>query len=99
MGFSYFLRRAQEALKKLTIAANTITVRNDFENGMRYLRCSDLDWSGLTSDRLKTFKSRARVRGVKYRCPCDDPVTPGLDRVSDIFRRDSSVDFNRQRNP
>ena len=60
---------------------------------------SNLHRSGLTSSRQHIFQGSSRVRSVKNGCPCDDPVTPGPDRVSHVIEADSTIDLNRQWNP
>src|SRR5437868_4106155 len=93
MGFSYFLRRAQEALSRLSTAAVKIRFRPKDVIGN-----SNSHRRRVPRDRLHIHECRAWIRRVKNRRPCDDPVTPRPHGLSDVFRVDSPVNLDRQRN-
>src|SRR6266702_191592 len=100
MGFSYLRRRAHEALSRLSTAETTTRLRTTELDKRMYHQNLELylHRRRVAGDGLHVYKGRGRVRCVKDRRPCDDPVTPRPHGVSDIFGVDSAIDFDRQRN-
>src|SRR5258708_8678074 len=105
MGFSYFFLRKQEVLRRLSTAASKMELRTiDLEDSMYHLCPGDarrlhLNRNRLSGNRKHVGDGRRRVWRVKYRRPCDDPITPRPRCVADVAGRNPAIDLDRQRDP
>src|ERR1035437_8755830 len=99
MGLEYFLRRMPQPPSSTATANTTAVERIAFRTIITQSPQADLtcDLDSLRRN-LTHLKYRGlRVRTVKDRRPCDDPVTPRTHHFRQILLVHAAIDFDGQR--
>src|SRR5664279_4215125 len=99
MGLLYFLRRMPQPPRSTATAKTAAVERIAFRTIINQSPQPDLtlDRDSLRRDLTHLTKRSFRVRTVKDRRPCDDPVTPRAHHFRQIFFVNAAIDFDGQR--